>query len=62
MIILKILKSQNRSVYFKLARKYRTTVWYVYNLAHGKRVRVNGVTYDILKELKTLNIIQDVRI
>lgn len=62
MIILKIFKSKNKSVYFNLARKYNTTVWYVYNLAHGKRVRVTGATYDILKELKALNIIQDVRI
>lgn len=62
MVLLKIFKSSNRPVYFKLARKYNTTVWKVYKLAHGKRVRLTGSTGDILNELKALNIIRSVRI
>lgn len=62
MILLKIFKSSNRTVYFKLAKKYNTTVWRVYKLAHGKKVRLTGCVGDILDELKTLNIIESVRI
>ncbi len=62
MIILKIFKSKNKSVYFNLAKKYNTSVWYVYKLAHGKRVRITGVTHDILNELRTLNIIENIRV
>lgn len=62
MILLKIFKSSNRTVYFKLAKKYNTTVWSVYKLAHGKKVRLTGCAGDILNELKTLNIIKSVRI
>ncbi len=62
MILLKILKSSNRSVYFSLAKKHHTTVWKVYKLAHGKKVRLTSTTIDILNELKALNIIENIRI
>ncbi len=62
MILLKIFKSSNRPVYFRLAKKYNTSVLRVYKLAHGKKVRLSGSTLDILNELKALNIIESIRI
>lgn len=62
MILFKLYTSRNKQIYFALAKKYRTTAWYIYKLAHGKKVRVTGKTAEILNELKTLNIIQNVRV
>lgn len=62
MIILKVFRSKNKLVYFSLAKKYNTTPWYVYKLAHGKRVRITGVTHEILNELRDLNIIENIRV
>ena len=59
MILLKILKSSNRSAYFSLAKKHHVTV---YKLAHGKKVRLTNTTINILNELKALNIIESIRI
>ena len=61
MILFKIFKSPNRAVYFKIAKKYNTSIWRVYRLAHGKKVYLSGKTLDILKELKELGIIDSVR-
>ena len=62
MILLKILKSSNRSAYFSLAKKHHVTVWKVYKFAHGKKVRLTNTTINILNELKALNIIESIRI
>lgn len=61
MILFKIFKSPNRSVYFMVAKKYKTSIWRVYRLAHGKRVYLSGKSLDILKELKEQGVIDSVR-
>lgn len=37
--IFKFLSSKQRSTYIAIARKYHTTPWRVYNLAHGAHTR-----------------------
>lgn len=37
-MFLKFLTARHRSVYIKIARKYKTTPWHVYRIAHGEEV------------------------
>lgn len=51
--IWKFFFSKNKSTYIKIALKYRSMPWRVYNLAHGKRIRTqkdNKIVNDLLEE------------
>ncbi|MBB4045527.1 hypothetical protein GGR06_003341 [Bacteroides reticulotermitis] len=37
--IFKFLSSKQRNTYIAIARRYNTTPWHVYNLAHGEHTR-----------------------
>ncbi|MBP1618805.1 MAG: hypothetical protein H6Q14_2632 [Bacteroidetes bacterium] len=61
MNVLSFFSSKNRKFYWKLSIKYRTTPWFVYNLAHGKPTK-NPKGRKILKELLEKGIIKDINL
>lgn len=54
---LKFWFSKNRNTYIAIARKYNTTPWHVYDLAHIGRTR-NLKDYQIIDVLIRLNIVR----
>lgn len=48
--------SNNKNIYIKVAFKFRTTPWRVYNLAHGSRTKSYEETL-ILNKLKQEGVI-----
>lgn len=51
--------SKRRSIYLRIARKYRATPWRVYNLGHGG-VSKNKKDIKILEELQKHGVISQI--
>lgn len=57
-MLLKIWQSENKAIYYELAKKYDVPVKHVYKLVHGKKVKLKMNSYLVLLELRNRNIIR----